>query len=114
MSGAEPAAGGVALQRCAACGRVQYPPRACCAHCLSDRLEPAALVEETGTLLARAVLHHSLEPRFRPRLPLGLAFVRLDAGPVVLCFAPASLPIGARVTIRAAPDEEGRALLAAA
>ena len=103
----------IALQRCAACGRMQYPPRAFCGACLSDRIAAETVATATGTLLARTVLHHSQEPAFRPDLPLGLGLVQLEAGPIVLCFVPQSHAIGARLTLRATPGADGRALLTA-
>lgn len=99
------------LQRCAACGHVQYPPRACCEACLSDALRRAAAAD--GTLLARTVLHHSQEARFQAQLPLGVGLVRLDAGPVVVCFVPQPHAIGDRLRVRAAPDATGHPVLTA-
>ena len=107
------AAGQVALQRCEACGRVQYPPRECCAACLSDRLGWQVAPAVEGTLLARRVLHHSQEARFRAALPLGIGLVRLAAGPVALCFVPAPHAIGDRVAVRAALDATGQPVLTA-
>lgn len=101
----------VLLQRCAACGHVQYPPRACCEACLSDALGWAEAAE--GTLLARTLLHHSQEARFRAQLPLGVGLVRLDAGPVVVCFVPQPHAIGDRLRVRSAPDATGQAVLTA-
>ena len=103
----------LALQRCRACGCVQYPPRACCAVCLSDQLDRVTPDPASGVLLARTVLYHSNEARFRPRLPLGVGLVQLDAGPVVVCFAPGDHAIGDRVTIAGARAEHGKVLLEA-
>jgi uncharacterized OB-fold protein len=104
---------GAVLQRCTVCGTAQYPPRACCHVCLSDRLERQEFDAAPGVLLARTVLHHSNEPHFRPRLPLGVGLVRLDAGPIVVCFVPKPHAIGDRVTVTARPDESGATLLEA-
>jgi uncharacterized OB-fold protein len=101
------------LQRCTACGHVQYPPRACCESCLSDALYQDVRGAVEGALLARTVLHHSQEARFRPHLPLGVGLVKLDAGPIVLCFVPQPHAIGARVTVRASADADGRPVLMA-
>lgn len=103
----------VALQRCEACGTVQYPPRACCVTCLSDRLGWQMSDAAEGALLARTLLHHSQEERFRAHLPLGIGLVQLDAGPVVLCFVPAAHAIGDRVTVRASLDATGHPVLTA-
>ena len=45
-------------------------------HCLSDRLAWEGADAAAGVLLARTVLHHSNEERFRPMLPFGVGLVR--------------------------------------
>ena len=90
----------IALQRCTACGHAQYPPRAVCESCLSDRIALDQTEALAGTLLARTVLHHSQEARFRAQLPLGLGLVKLESGPVVLCFVPEPAAIGESVAVR--------------
>ena len=107
------APGAIGLQRCAACGHVQYPARACCEHCLSDRLADVNAQAANGVLLARTMLHHSNEERFRPMLPFGVGLVALDAGPVVVCFAAAPHAIGDRVTVRASCGDDGPTVLTA-
>jgi uncharacterized OB-fold protein len=107
------AAPAIGLQRCEACGHVQYPARACCEYCLSDRLSGMGVDSTAGALLARTVLHHSNEERFRAKLPFGVGLVALDAGPVVLCFAPSAHAIGDRVTVRASRADDGRTVLTA-
>ena len=77
----------IRLQRCADCGAAQYPPREVCGACLSDRLDWETADCLPGRVLARTVLHHSNEPRFRPRLPLTVGLVQFDAGPVAVCFS---------------------------
>ena len=104
----------VALQRCASCGAVQYPPRASCVRCLSDRLAWDAADHVAGALLALTVLHHSNEPRFRLHLPLTVGLVQLDAGPVAVCFVVGAHVIGDRMTVRARLDEVGHPVLEAA
>ena len=74
------------LQRCTACGAFQYPPREVCATCLSDRLDGDPSADTHGEVLARTLLHHSFEPRFRAQLPIAVGLVRFDAGPVAVCF----------------------------
>lgn len=110
----EAASGRVALQRCTACGAVQYPPRETCGACLSDALEWRVSPREGGELLAATTLHHSFAPEFRPRLPLRIGLVRLDAGASAVCFLAAGCVPGARVGVTAAPDAVGRAVLTAA
>ena len=101
------------LQRCTACGAFQYPPREVCATCLSDRLDGDPSADTHGEVLARTLLHHSFEPRFRAQLPIAVGLVRFDAGPVAVCFlGPATEP-GCRVQIRGRLDEMGHRVLEA-
>lgn len=102
----------LALQRCADCGAIQYPPRELCAACLSGHLEWRMTDREPGEVLATTTLHHSHDVAFRPRLPLAIALVRLDCGPSIVCFAPDAAP-GQRVYITAAPDSNGQPILTA-
>ncbi len=77
------AEGRLALQTCAECGAVQYPPREACHQCLSPDL-PWRTQSGAGELLAETVLAHSNDLFFRERLPWRLGMVRLDAGPSVM------------------------------
>ena len=58
----------IRLHRCLACGAAQYPPREFCGTCLSDRLTWDSAETFPAHVVARTVLHHSHEPRFRSRL----------------------------------------------
>jgi uncharacterized protein len=100
------------LQRCADCGMAQYPARETCGVCLSDRLEWETADAFPGRVLARTVLHHSNEPRFRPQLPLTIGLVQLDAGPIAVCFLTERVP-GEDVQVRARLDETGHTVLEA-
>ena len=104
--------GKLALQRCADCDAIQYPPRELCAACLSDRLEWRVSDRGAGEVLATTTLHHSHDQAFRARLPLAIALVRLDRGPTIVCFASDAAP-GQRVHVTAALDAEGRPVLTA-
>ncbi len=104
------AAGQVALQRCAACGAGQYPPRELCRSCLSDDLKWSVSGAASGELLARAEVHHSFEPGTRLPQPVGL--VRLGPGMTAVCFLDDGVAPGP-VTVRAALDAAGRAVLTA-
>ncbi len=106
------AIGRLALQYCVPCGATQYPPRELCHVCLSAELDWAVAEDAGGEVLAATILHHSHEPAMRPRLPLRIGLVRLDAGPSAVCFIPTAPP-GARVRLRAALDEQGRAIMTA-
>lgn len=120
------AEGRFALQVCADCGAVPYPPREACHCCTSHRLrwQPQ---DGAGRLLALTTLHHSNDLFFRERLPWRLGLVQLDAGPTVVAHLhgdvamPAS-PGGSsldpaaahpRVRVTARLDRAGRAVLIA-
>lgn len=105
--------GRLALQRCTACGAVQYPPRELCASCLTDALEWRVSDGEPGEVLAVTRLHHSQEARFRPRLPLWVGLVRFDAGPTAVCFLAESCAAGTPVMVSAGTDDAGWAVMTA-
>jgi hypothetical protein len=91
------------LQRCAECGTAQYPLRAVCGACLSDRVMWESAEAWPARVIARTVLHHSNEARFHDRLPLTLGLVRFDAGPVAVCFLADAAP-GDAVLVSAGAD----------
>ncbi|HUN44539.1 MAG TPA: zinc ribbon domain-containing protein [Acetobacteraceae bacterium] len=90
----------IRLQRCADCGRAQYPPREVCGTCLSERLNWDCGDSLPGHVLARTVLHHSNEPAMRARLPLTIGLVQFDAGPVAVCLLADTIVPGDAVRIR--------------
>ena len=105
------AQGRFALQVCADCAAVQYPPREACHACLSPRL-PWREQSGLGTLVAETVLHHSNDLFFRERLPWRLGLVHLESGPTVMVHlhgdvgaAPQPVRVGARL------DRAGQAIL---
>jgi uncharacterized OB-fold protein len=93
----------IRLQRCADCGATQYPPREFCGSCLSDGLVWESADSLPARVLARTLLHHSNEAKFRPRLPLIVGLVRFDAGPVAVCFL-SDATVGDMVRVRAGAD----------
>ena len=95
----------IRLQRCADCRVAQYPSREVCVACLSDRLTWEAADALPARVLARTLLHHSNEPRFRPRLPLTVGLVRFDAGPVAVCFLADTVAPGDSVQVRLGCDD---------
>src|SRR5262245_60756938 len=96
------ARGAFALQVCAECGAVQYPPREACRECLSDRL-PWREQDGHGHVLSDTVLRHSQELFFRERVPWRLGLVKLDAGPTVVAHLHAGAPAApGRVRVTAA------------
>ena len=101
------------LQRCTACGTVQYPSRELCFACLADTLDWRVTDAEPGEVLAHSVLHHSHEQAFGALLPLRVGLVRLDVGPTAVCFLAEGCCAGTRVSVTAHLDSEGRAVLSA-
>jgi uncharacterized OB-fold protein len=107
--GTEGSTGQLRLPVCQECGRVAYPLRELCANCLSERLEWQP-VEASGRVLATTTLQRSNLPYFRPLLPLRVASIKLDAGPVVLAFLDdAAIAADARVQVKTRLDEAGSA-----
>lgn len=106
------AQGRFALQACAECGAVQYPPRDACHRCLSTDLpwqdQPAG-----GKLLAETTIHASPDPYFRERLPWRAGTVQLDAGPPVLAHIHGDVTRGARVRMALLLDRAGQGVMVA-
>ncbi len=92
------------LQRCGECGRAQYPARAFCGFCLSDRIAWESADAMTARVVARTVLYHSNEPAFRDRLPRPLGLVQFAAGPVAVCFLAEAVKAGDDVVVRLDAD----------
>jgi uncharacterized OB-fold protein len=90
------AAGRIALQHCAACGRNQYYPSVVCRACGA---RPDSWVESHGLGTVYACTVVAAEPAFN------VALVDLDEGVRVLTrLEPGELPIGTRVRGRIATD----------
>jgi NAD(P)-dependent dehydrogenase (short-subunit alcohol dehydrogenase family)/uncharacterized OB-fold protein len=107
------AQGNLELQCCAACGRVQYPPREACVHCLSDELE-WTMMSGRGELVSETALHHSLELFFRERVPWRLGLVRLAEGVSLVTHVDARCgPAPFAVKVEAVLDRAGQAVLVA-
>ena len=107
------AEGRFALQVCADCQAVQYPPREACHRCMGARL-PWREQDGVGRLVGATTLHHSNDLFFRERLPWRLGLVHLDAGPSLIVHlhgdvgeAPGPVRVGARL------DRGGQAVLIA-
>lgn len=72
------AAGRLDLQRCAACGRFLFYPRAVCPHCGEGPLEWVT-ASGKGTLYSFTVVHRARDG-FRDDAPYVVALVDLDEG----------------------------------
>jgi NAD(P)-dependent dehydrogenase (short-subunit alcohol dehydrogenase family)/uncharacterized OB-fold protein len=100
------AEGRFALQTCADCGTIAYPPRDACPTCLSPRL-PYRDVDARGTLVAETTVRVSSDPYFRERTPWRIGTVRLDAGPVLVAHLHGDTREGARVRLELKLDKSG-------
>ena len=104
------AAGAFRLQVCAACQRVQYPPQEFCSQCLVDDL-PWQDLSPLGEVLSWTSLRVSNNEFFRDKLPVNTGLVKLDCGPVMLCYLAASCrQRGSRVQVTARPDQSGQSV----
>ena len=106
------AEGRVALQVCAECATVQYPPRDACCKCLGPDL-PWRDVPATGQLLAETTIRTSTNLFFRERTPWRTGSVQLDAGPVVICHVHGDCSKNGRVVMWNLLDRSGQAVLLA-
>ncbi|KIN64263.1 Short-chain dehydrogenase/reductase SDR [Sulfitobacter noctilucicola] len=106
------AEGRFALQVCAECGTVQYPPRDACCGCLGTDL-PWQDVSPDGELLADTMIRASTKQFFRERSPWRTGSVRLDAGPTVICHVHGDCARHGRVTLWNKLDRSGQAVLIA-
>jgi NAD(P)-dependent dehydrogenase (short-subunit alcohol dehydrogenase family)/uncharacterized OB-fold protein len=105
------AEGRFALQVCADCGAVQYPPREACRACLSDAL-PWRDQSGAGELISHTLLRQSHEIFFRERVPWRLGMVKLDCGPTVVVHLHGDVgPPPTRARVGARLDKAGMAVL---
>jgi NAD(P)-dependent dehydrogenase (short-subunit alcohol dehydrogenase family)/uncharacterized OB-fold protein len=106
------AEGRFALQVCADCAAVVYPPRDACPLCLSARL-PFKDVDPRGALLTQTTVRVSTDNYFRERLPWRVGLVKLDVGPTVLAHLHEDVKESGRVRLIAALDRNGAAAMMA-
>ena len=107
------AEGRFALQVCAECGAVQYPPREACHACVSALL-PWRHQSGEGRLVAATTLHRSSDLFFRERLPWRLGLIHLDSGPSLMVHLHGDVQRpGQRVRVTARLDRAGRAVVIA-
>ncbi len=70
------------IQRCAACGHYQFPPRSVCVECLEEAPE---WVEAAGTgSVFTFTIQHREAAGFAGQAPYTLAMVQLDEGPRIM------------------------------
>jgi len=100
------AAGEVLLQRCAACERHQFPPRAFCTVC-GRRDLPFVEASGRGRIYAMSVMHRASEESFAGVTPYAVALVDLDEGVRVMArgsVPPAELMTGMDVLVSPEPE----------
>jgi NAD(P)-dependent dehydrogenase (short-subunit alcohol dehydrogenase family)/uncharacterized OB-fold protein len=100
------AEGRFALQCCATCGAVAYPPRDACPRCLSAELAYRD-VADGGTVLSETTIHLPVGLWFRERAPWRTGLVKLDAGPVMVAHLHGDCRMGDRVRLRLMLDRAG-------
>jgi len=100
------AEGRFALQVCADCLTVVYPPRDACPSCLSPRL-PFRDVDPHGMLVSETTVRVSPETYFRERAPWRVGLVKLDVGPMVLAHLHGDAREGAGVRLALKLDRNG-------
>jgi NAD(P)-dependent dehydrogenase (short-subunit alcohol dehydrogenase family)/uncharacterized OB-fold protein len=100
------AEGRFALQVCADCGLVIYPPRDACPGCLSARL-PYQEVNAGGTLLVETTVRRPVDRYFRERAPWRIGTAKLDAGPVLVVHLHGDVTEGGRVRLALKLDKSG-------
>jgi len=106
------AEGRFALQKCAACGTINHPPREACPKCLSMDLAWED-VSPGGRLLAETIIQTSTNTYFRERTPWRIGTVQLDEGPAVLAHIHNDVkPLG-QVKVIARTDKSGQGVLMA-
>ena len=106
------AEGRFALQVCAACANVTYPPREVCPKCWSMDLDWKD-VADGGQLISETTLRTSVNTYFRERMPWRIGTVRLDAGPTVLAHVHGDVGEFERVRLIARTDKSGQGVIMA-
>jgi NAD(P)-dependent dehydrogenase (short-subunit alcohol dehydrogenase family)/uncharacterized OB-fold protein len=103
------AEGRFALQVCADCGKVMYPPRDACPRCLSPRI-PFKDMANGGALLAETTIRASIDVYFRERMPWRVGVVQLDCGPSIVTHLHGDAREGERVRMEFKLDRSGQAV----
>lgn len=106
------AEGRFALQQCAECKCVVYPPRELCPKCWSMDLGWQD-IPDGGELISETLLRTSVNTYFRERMPWRIGAVRLDAGPIVLAHIHGDVRPSGRVKMIARTDKSGQGVLMA-
>jgi uncharacterized OB-fold protein len=76
--------GRLLMQRCTACGKLQFYPRSICRHCTSDELDWAEM-SGNGRIYSYTIVYRAPFEAFQADVPYAYAVVELDEGPRVVC-----------------------------
>jgi uncharacterized OB-fold protein len=93
------AADGLVLQHCEQCGKTFYYPRIACPGCLSTELVWQRATG-FGTLYSFSVVWRPKHPAFDPLVPILLAAVELDEGPLIITTLESCEPDDAEIGMR--------------
>jgi len=72
------------VQRCSRCRQYVYYPRAACPHCLATEGLVWEQVSGEGVVYSFALIHRPQHPAFAGKVPIPLAAVKLQEGPLVI------------------------------
>ena len=90
------------LQKCLSCGQPFYYARNVCPHCLSDQLEWFN-ASGKGKVYSFTVAHRPTFPAFAADVPMVIAIIELEEGPMIsstlVDVEPASVKVGMPVQI---------------
>jgi uncharacterized OB-fold protein len=73
----------LAVQRCAQCGDLHFPPTQVCPICLAEHQE-WRVVSGRGSVLSWVRFHRAYWPGFQRELPYDVCLITLDEGPTLL------------------------------
>ena len=76
-------AGKLRLQQCLACSNTWHPPSPACAACGAPDFEWRDATGR-GRIHSFIIVREALDPSFENRLPLVIALIRLDEGPLLI------------------------------
>ena len=90
------------LPKCNDCGKVSFPPRRFCPHCMSFDVTWTEM-SGRGKVHTFSVVYQNKSPGFAEKVPYTVGFIELDEGPQMMSNVidadPESVAIGDRVQI---------------
>jgi uncharacterized OB-fold protein len=95
--------GRLVIQRCEACGHVQFYPRSLCTRCAGERLGWSAC-SGRGRVKSFTVIRRAVSAAYEPDVPYVVALIELAEGPTLMSNVvgcpPEAVHIGAPVRVR--------------